>query len=476
MNQDKLKEFEPIFYPRSIAVVGVSKDEQKWGTRFFRGLVNAGFKGKVYPVIPSDDKIEDFESYSNLKLIPGPVDHVIVSVPARFALQVLDDCTAKGVKVVDFFTAGFSETGEEQGCELEREMTQKAAKGGFRIIGPNCMGVYHPAYGKPWGGAYKQMGEPGTIGIISQSGGHGYWLVVNGFVRGIRFSKGVSFGNGCDLDSVDFFEYLAADPDTKIIGAYLEGMRDSRQLFEVIKELSNTKPVVVWKGGRTKGGAAAVASHTGSLAGSDTIWEAALKQAGAIMVHSHEEWVDTLLAFQDLTRFEGNRVSIISGLGGGGGGASVSATDAFIALGLDVPPFTDVTRTGLRNILPPVGSILRNPLDPGGIGGNLDIFKRMIELVITDPNIDLVILNDRLAALSESSRNWVNAISEILINFRKTQSKPIVIVSAPELAGAESREVEKTLSDAQIPVFPSLDRAAKALANIIRYWELVNIS
>ncbi len=469
MNQEKLQEFEPIFYPESIAVVGASKDEWKFGTRYLRALTTSGFEGPLYPVNPGGGEILGLKAYPNLTSIPGPVDYVIISIPAQYIPDLLDDCTRKGVRVVQMFTAGFSETGEEEGRRLEEEIVKKAQEGGFRIIGPNCIGVYTPAHHMPYG-PMEFSGEAGSVAFISQSGGVAGNFIEEGIRRGIQFSKAVSFGNGCDLDSIDYLEYLAVDPETRIIGAYLEGARDGRRLFELVKEVSKKKPMIIWKGGRTSAGAQAAASHTGSLAGSEVIWKAALKQAGAIKVESHEELVDTILAFQQLSHFDGDRIAIIAGLYGAGGGASVASSDACLSEGLDVPPFTDETRARFKAILPAAGSIFRNPLDMGSVGGILEILEKTIEIVLADPIIELVIIQvpvDFLAGFA--SAEIFQGTIDILVSFRKAQNKPIVLLSPPGSAVAQRQEFERRLSDARIPTYPTFERAARAIVNLSWY-------
>ena len=468
MNREKLREFESVFFPKSIAVVGASPNPIKFGNRYLEGLISAGYEGKLYPVNPGGGPISGLETYPTVREIPGPVEYVIVAIPAQHVLDVLDDCAAKGVKVVQFFTAGFSETGEEEGCRLEREMVDKAKEGGFRIIGPNCIGVYSPAHRMPYG-PMPMLGEVGTVAFISQSGGHAGRIIEIGIRRGVHFSKVVSFGNGSDLDSVDYLEYLAVDPDTRIIGAYLEGMRQGRRFLQLAKQISKTKPMIIWKGGKTEAGAEAAASHTASLAISDAIWAAVLKQAGVIGVDSLEERGDTLLTFQHSTPFCADNVAIVAGLAGGGGGESVSSTDACASVGLNVPPFAEETRSRLKAILPPAGCILRNPLDMGGVGGMVEILEKTMEIVVGDPRIDLVIVNEHIDQLTLwVPQETLQAMNDIFIRFRGI--KPLVIVSPPGLASAERMALERKLSDAQVTIYPSLDRAAKAIANMNWYY------
>ncbi|MFW6125632.1 MAG: CoA-binding protein [Chloroflexota bacterium] len=448
-------------------MVGASPNPLKFGNRYFEALATVGFKGDLYPVNSGAAEVAGFKGYSRLRDIPGPVEYVIVCVPAQQVLGVLDDCAAKGVKVVQFFTAGFSETGEEEGRRLEREMVRRARRGGFRIIGPNCIGVYSPANLMPYG-PMASLGEAGSVGFISQSGGHAGRILGIGMRRWIGFSKIVSFGNGCDLDSVDYLEYLAIDPDTSIIGAYLEGMRQGRRFLELAKSLSKDKPMVVWKGGKTAPGAEAAASHTGSLAIAGAIWDAVMKQTGVIGVDSLDELADTMLTFQHYRPFLAQNVAIVAGLAGGGGGESVSSTDACASAGLNVPLFSEATRQGLKAILPPAGCILRNPLDMGGSGGMLDVLERTMELVISEPTVDAVIINEHVEHLmAQIPEETLRAMNEVFIRYRKR--KPLVVVSSPGFGGPEPVALEKQLADGAVPVYPSLEGAAKAIANMNRY-------
>jgi len=434
-----------------------------------KALLEAGFKGELYAVNPSGGEILGLEAYPNVKAIPDPLDYVIASIPAQSILQLLDDCAAKGVKAVHMFTAGFRETGTEEGRRLEAEIARKAKMYGIHIIGPNCIGVYSPKINMPYGMA-NVIGEVGPVAFISQSGGVGWRVVRAGVCRGITFSKGVSYGNGCDLDSVDYLEYFALDPETKIIGAYLEGVREGQRLVQLLQQVSPTKPVILWKGGRTEAGAAAAASHTGSLAASDAVWGAALKQAGAIKVDNVDELVDTILAFHHLPWLAGRNVALVSGLAAGGGGDSVSSADSCTSLGLNVPPFTVETRNQLKIIHPVPGTIFRNPLDLSGAGLSLQVLGQAIDLVGADPNVDMVIIQEFVDDIVGMwPQGAVEEINDIFVSFRQRESKPIVVVLPPGLAEPERIAVGKYLSAARIPVYPTLERAAKALANMNQY-------
>jgi acyl-CoA synthetase (NDP forming) len=314
-----------------------------------------------------------------------------------------------------------------------------------------------------------KIGKIGPVGFISQSGGIAVKLIEIGIARYINYSKGVSFGNGIDLDASDFLQYLAADPKTKVIGAYLEGARDGARLFNTMKEVARVKPLVVWKGGRTEAGAQAAMSHTGSLASSAAIWSAMLRQAGAIEVHNLEELTDTLLIFQQLNCWQGTNVAIIGGLADGGGGISVSAGDACMENGLKVPPLSFETKQELSKLLGEVGSILRNPVDVSQARDKATLFQA-IDLAARDIVIDIVLIQEDIdILLPVYSQKGLEEINEFFIELRSKHNKPIIVVLPPGSAEPERLQIEQKLLAASIPVFCSMERAAKAIYKLTQY-------
>jgi acyl-CoA synthetase (NDP forming) len=467
--EEKLKELEPIFYPKSIAVVGVSATSIAAGSVWVNDLRSAGFPGPVYPVGSSGGHIVDLEILPSLRLVPGDVDYVIVAVPRQSALELLDDCAAKNVKAVHFFTAGFSEMDRQQGRKLEEQMLEKARRGNVRIIGPNCIGVYCPEHRIPF--PMGILGAEGPVGFISQSGGIATKLVTMGMARHINYSKGVSFGNGIDLDASDFLQYLAADSKTKVIGAYLEGTRSGTRLLNTMKEVARIKPLVIWKGGRTEVGARAALSHTGSLASSAAIWSAMLKQADAIEVHNLEELTDSLLVFQQLGYGKGTRAAIIGGLADGGGGNSVAAGDACMENGLKVPPLSSETKLKLADLLGEVGGILCNPVDLSQAQfRGIPTLLQAIDLVVGDTTSDVVLIQEDVEILLPIySRKGLEQINDFVIELGRRQDKPIVIVLPPGSVETERLEIEQRLLAASVPVFCSMERAAKAICRLNQY-------
>ncbi len=470
MYRSRLDEFKHIFHPKSIAVLGVSANGENAGTKFFKALLAAGFKGQVYAVNPTGGSVDDHEIYRDLKSIPGEVENVIVAVPARAIMDAMDDCITKGVRAAQVYTAGFRETGLDQGLRMEAALVEKARSGGVLIVGPNCMGVYSPAVNLPYG-MTPHIGKVGPVAFLSQSGGLGGLSLDMGMPRGLRFNKLVSFGNGSDLDSVDYLEYFAQDPDTTIIGAYLEGLRQGPRFLKVARQLFHKKPLIVWRGGRTEVGARAAASHTGSLASSYVLWSSAMRQAGAVRVDNVEEMVDTLLAFQQLGRWQGSGVAFVSGITGGGGGIGVTASDVLAGFGLKLPVLNENTQKRLKSMLAAVGTIVHNPLDVGGGSLPPDILHECFSAVLNDPAIDMLVFHERTSNfLQLNYLTRVEAVNEILIRLRSSQSKPIAVVSIPGTEENGRQALEKKLEQAGIPVFPTLDRAAAALRNLSNYW------
>ena len=366
MPKDRLGNLHPLdymFHPRSIAVVGISADLAKFWMRqlYSDSLLQSGYPGQIYLVNPRGGELEGFPIYHTLTEVPGPVDHVVVSIPARFTPALMEECRLKGVRVVHVFASGYAETGEPDRIELQNRLVEIARKGKMRVIGPNCLGIYYPK-GKI-GLSPDFPKEPGPIGFLCQSGGNVDFMVRLAVTRGLRFSKVVSYGNACDINECDLLDYFADDPETEVIAAYIEGISDGRRFAQTVKKVASVKPVVIFKGGYTEGGLRAAASHTGSLAGTDAVWEGIIRQAGAIRVYSIEEMVDMLVALLRITPPKGPNTCVI----GNGGGASVMATDEIERAGLRMARMPPEIRERLKEFIDLANSMLRNPIDAGPV-------------------------------------------------------------------------------------------------------------
>jgi acyl-CoA synthetase (NDP forming) len=452
------------FNPRVVAVVGDSKVSNfDW----LRGQNE--FKGKLYSVHVNPDTFEDIkalgiQNFTSLLDIPEPVDLAIVAVSRKAALQVLDDCVRKGVAIGHFFSAGFSETGTKEGRLLEKQLKEKAEKANFHLVGPNCMGLFNPGVG------IKQVmeqyyGVSGTIGFISQSGGIAAAFSMDAYNQGIYINKSVSIGNGIMLDAADFLEYFGQDNQIKVIGMYVEGIKNGRRFFKSLRKVSAVKPVIIWKGGRTEEGGRAIASHTGSLALSQTVWNTAMKQCGAIQVRSEEELTNTLKAFVFLPDFRGDRLAIA----GGSGGSSVTSADTFVEAGFKIPALAQNSYDELETFFGEVGGSFRNPIDNAGpIRRDM---KRVIRILAEDENIDNLIYIVGTRPGKHILPMQLQNVMDNIRYFREISGKfvaAIVAIFNPD-AAQESADVLKALQEAGIPVFSSYEYAATALMNVLEY-------
>ena len=467
-------ELDTMFYPRSVAVVGASANPASWGgTNFLSRLQKLGFSGELYPVNPRDTEILGLKAYPSVKSIPNPPELVIIAIPASVVPQVLKDCVATGVRNVHIFSSGFAETGLEEGRRLDEEITEIIQQGGLRVVGPNCMGLYIPKSKLAYWGA-ESTGS-GPVAFLSQSGGHAEWLSEYAQDLGVYFSKIVSFGNARGLQAVDFLEYLAQDPETSIITMYLEGIREGNRFAQLIKSINRTKPVIIWKGGLTESGSRAVASHTGSLAGEERVWDAFFTQTGAVRVDSLQEIVDVVMAFLYLQPPRGRRTLLI----GGGGGNSVAMADICSQEGLEVPRLAEETRQKLNTFISLAGNSARNPVDAWMLQNNVELFQRALELAAGDPVIDLVILDQYTSDTDdyESPENGQKAekVGDFIIDFAKNNrfGKPVVLAlngrfNAPDSATSIARLWRK-FALAGVPTYISQQSASRALSRFIGY-------
>ncbi|MFC2060705.1 CoA-binding protein [Chloroflexota bacterium] len=452
------------FNPQCIAVVGDKKE-----SRFMWLRAQNSFKGKLYSVQVELESIQGIEAlgvknYASLLDIPEPIDLVIVAVPRSVAPHILEDCIRKEVAAVHFFTAGFAETDTKEGIRLERLLTDRAEQSNLHIVGPNCMGIFNPKAGVKQTEA-QYDGFAGSVGFISQSGTHAVAFSLEGHLQGVDINKGVSFGNGIVLDSTDYLEYFGKDADIKVIGMYLEGVRDGRRFLSVLREVSARKPVVIWKGGRTEEGKRAIASHTGSLAISQTIWDVAMRQCGAINVANIEELIDTVKALIHLSPVHGKRVGVV----GGSGGQSVAIADAFAEAGLELPHLTPESYDELATFFSLIGGTYHNPVDIGN--ANRSEIRRIAEILERDTNVDnlLLLLMIRIGFISHKE---INDNMDVVIDIKRKTTKPVMLIvpsSTPEEV-RQAREVTRKLQSDNIPTYATIERGARALKNTLDYY------
>ncbi len=469
---------EEIFHPQSVAVVGASNNSASWGYSYTHHLLDYGFRGKIYPVNPNYDEVLGIKAYPSLRDIPGSVDYVISCVRASEVLDMLDDCSHKGVKGVHLYTARFSETGHKEAANLEQEILKRARKLGIRLIGPNCMGIYYPRQGLSFG--YNLPKDPGVVGMVSQTGGGASSFVYLASLRGVRFSKVVSYGNALDFNECDYLDYFTGDTETKIILMYVEGVKDGRRFLDSLCHAAAVKPVIVIKGGRGESGTRAVSSHTASLAGSLEVWQAAINQAGAISVQDFGEMVDLVTSFYFLPPIQGPRVGVI----GGGGGTSVLGAEACEEAGLDVIQLPSEIRGKMKRSGITIWDWVGNPTDVSILGGSGLTDIDMLHLMAENRNFDLLIVNlneSTMITLATEERLTLGLQRAVegYIGIKEQYSKPLLVAVGEKSLGVNQyddptwklvSEIRTNLINAGIPFYPTIGQAARAAGKLLDYY------
>jgi acyl-CoA synthetase (NDP forming) len=471
------KQLEPLFYPRSVAFFGVSTRNESAGNQFLRVFQTYGYKGKIYPVHHTAVEICGLRAYPSVKDIPGDVDMAVISAPAQHVPQIIADCVAKGIPTAEIFSAGFREV-HEIGRKLEQDILDQA-QGKIRIVGPNCFGVYSPGGGLTLLPGANYPKQSGNIGILAQSGGWVTDLIWGSDGFNVFFSKAVSYGNGIDLNEISLMEYFTGDPETAIIGAYLEGISDGKRFMELVRNLRGKKPVVIWKGGLSETGKRAVSSHTGSLAGNKHVWNAFFRQSGAVQARSFEELLDTIAAFDYIPEGEYRNLAII----GGGGGVGVSASDICEEYNMNIPHSSHAVIEAISNFLPAQGTGNKNPFDIGAPSAPASILHNVLEIAHNWDAIDALIINRMffygMKELMGEDMPEQSKRAGAIIEFKKAEAKKPIIVVLEELAAGQERigmemsrrQVRDDLLKAGIYVVPSMYRAIRALANVSSYWQ-----
>jgi acyl-CoA synthetase (NDP forming) len=449
-----IEQIESLFHPRSVAIVGLPRG-LKTGKLFLLALQDQKFAGDIYPVNPHVDEIDGLKTYPGVSAIPGPVDLAIVLVPSQYTMPVIRECVAKGVKGVILFTAGYRETGSQEGARLERKIVATARSGGMRVIGPNGMGFYVPGSGLSF--FPKLSRRSGSVGMISHSGSLTNILGRMASEKGIYFSKVVSIGNACDLAVTDFLDYFSADPETAVIGGYIEGIPNGPVFLNALKSASLQKPVILWKVGMTPEGARAATSHTGALAGSRQIWQAVARQGGAILVSGFEAYLDALMAFSLLPTHVGDRLAILSGPGG----LAVSASEACGNAGLKLAQLRPETRKRLKEMMPPTGTSYKNPVDVGLTASlAIHIYIDAARIVAGDSGVDAVVVIGT-GLTPETNETYTAG----LIESQKESGKPFLLVKIPGF----DKNLAQRFCDSGLPFFDSAERAMRTYARMIHY-------
>ena len=471
-----------MFNPSSVAVIGATNALGKWGFDLMWGLLRSRNRRKIYPVNVTESEVHGIKSYPRVTDIPEPIDLALIVVPAAHVVAVMKDCVDKGVKAAIVITAGFAELGEE-GMKIQKELVDVARSGGIRFIGPNTMGHFSTASGFNSVTTLEDVGEKGSIGLISQSGNIGIYNVMRGLEDGVSFSKFIGTGNEADVTLEDCLEYLGQDKDTKVIALYVEGLRKGRRFLELAREITRKKPIVALKVGRTEAGTKAARSHTSALSGSDRVYDAAFKQCGVIRVDELAELFGTAVALSRQPMMRGNRVGIVTR----GGGFGVLASDACQARGLAVPALSQHTMDQLNRLLPPYWSH-GNPVDM--VASNAYAYpciKAMMDDDIIDAVYYLSVIDfnprftmDKLAyvppanqgeaqrMIEEYNRQEVDGMAAVAKGVSEYH-KPIIFCAVTPSRKLWTSEVYFKLRENNALVYPVPEDGAKILAHLAQY-------
>ncbi|MEW6443501.1 MAG: CoA-binding protein [bacterium] len=451
-----------FFHPGNIALIGVSR-QFGFGHGLPAFLAGCGLGHKVFPVNPHVDEIDGLRAYPSILDVPVDVDLACILVPSPLVPDVMRDCLRKGVRAVIVMSAGFGETGAE-GAERQEAVARMAREAGVRMMGPNCIGVVNvPERFATCEILIDEM-EPGDISIVAQSGVFGNILMDATQSQGIRICKVATIGNRADLDETDFLEYLAADPRTRVIVLYLEGIRRGREFLETARRASLRKPVLAYLGGQTEAGRQATRSHTGSLAGFGTLGKAAVRQAGIWIARDPAELLETARVFALSPPLKGDRVFVVTGSGSLG----VMASDWLAQEGMSLAPLAPSGMEAIRQRSPAWMNV-GNPLDVGPSG----LFRAGLEMALEDPGADAVIAIPVIpwAVASPLLAEHANRVASMFADRARLEAamadKPVVV--APQGHPAW-KEACREIFGPRVPLVSSPQGAARALGALRRYW------
>lgn len=452
-----------------MAIAGASTNIDSPGQDYLRSLQVLGYRGGIFPINQRAPEVNGFRAFASVDEIPAgePVDVVISCVPASAVLELVDACGRRGVPFLHLFTGRFSETGDASAADLERELEERARAAGVRLLGPNGLGVYYPAEGLAFRPDLPR--DAGTVAFLSQSGNNAVEVAIRGHARGLRYGKVVNYGNGVGITPAELLRYLGDDPDTSVIGAYVEGVPDGRAFFEALRAAAARKPVIIHKAGRTAAGANSAASHTAALAGSADVWSAALCQADAIEARSQEQLLDLMVAASLMGTPGGRSIAVV----GGGGGRSVQSADACEENGLRVAPLPPAVRDAVRAKAPGLADWVRNPVDQSILAGSGVSSNGLLEMMLASGAYDCAIANvgeDWFLGRPEAEDRLNHACARLAAIVAEAPVPVAVVLGATETADGEYRRIVDGVRDMLVAkgaaIFPAVERAAWAIGRL----------
>ncbi|HET8563351.1 MAG TPA: GNAT family N-acetyltransferase [Candidatus Binatia bacterium] len=451
----------PFFQPRSVAVIGASRNPSNIGARILNALISHGFQGRIYPINPRAGSVASIVAYPTVRDLPEAPDLGIIAVPRDAVLDVVDDCAARGTKAVVVITAGFAETGPE-GQELQRRLVDKIRAHGMRMVGPNCLGLINPDPAIRLNASFSPLfPDPGRIAFSSQSGALGLAVLSLARERELGISNFVSVGNKADVSGNDLLQYWEEDKQTEVILLYLESFGNPRRFARVAKRVSRHKPIVAVKAGRTGAGRRAAGSHTAALAASDVAVEALFHQTGVIRADTLDEMFDLAAALSTQPLPKGRRVAILTNAGGLG----ILCADTCEASGLTVQELSASTKNLLKRFLPPTASVM-NPVDMIASAG-AEHFRRAVEILLAADEVDAIIvlyIDLAVANVSDLARGVATGVAA---GRARGGEKPVL---ACVMAGSDSGK--PIFVDAErVPTYAFPESAARVLGKITAYAE-----
>lgn len=453
MNKEMNTEIKNFFYPKSICVVGASTKDKSIGFELLKTIKVYGYTGKILPVNPKADEVLGYKCYKTIEEIDEKIDLAVIVVPKQFVEDSIDTLLARGVKSILLITAGFKEVGAE-GEEVENRIVEKVKQAGARMVGPNCMGVINTLDTTRLNATFvAEKPETGTTGFLSQSGALGAAVLNSLRETDIKFAHFISVGNKADINENDLLHYWQSDPNIKTQTFYLESFVNGEGFIKSFIDGSVTKPAIVLKAGKTASGMKAASSHTGALSSRDKVVDAVLKQFGIVRVNDLNEMFNTAKGIENFPLPKGNRVAVVTNAGG----PAILAVDTLEKEGLALAEFGEETKTKLRDVVHPEGSIA-NPVDllPGG---NAETYKTVNEIVAADDNVDAII-----SIFVEPVMVQPFDVVESVYDIRS--DKPIIQV---DMALPEFRNQYRRYSRKQLPIFRNPEDPAPVLANMLYY-------
>ena len=453
------RQLKALFEPASIAVVGASARPDSVGQAVFRNLLLTGYTGTVYPVNPKRRSIMGVKSYPSVLDIEDEIDMAVLIIPASGVSETLDQCARKGIHSAVVISAGFKETSPE-GAELEERIRQQVRAAGIALLGPNCLGLINTDPDISMNASFaRSMARPGNIAFMSQSGALCTSILDYAGSQNIGFSKFISFGNKADIDENDLLRYLGQDPQTQVILMYLEDLSSGLDFIHIARQITSEqetcKPILALKSGRTAEGARAAASHTGSMAGTDEVYDAVMAQAGVLRVDTVQELFDYAMAFANQPMPRDDRVAIVTNAGGPG----IMATDACVRQGLHLAEFSETTLQTLKASLPSEASV-RNPVDVLGDAQH-DRYQATLEAVLKEDGTDGIIV-----ILTPQNMTDIDEIARGITELNLRYDKPIL---TSFMGGADVATGVGILRQHGVPHYPFPEGAARAFKAMRHY-------